>query len=1056
MFSAGRHISFFFLSLAFCLIAAGTCIISSQAKASVAYLPGYNELKISFNIDETTDYKIENKDDILRLSFNQPLAGQFAELQNRFPNIFTSSEIAEDGKSILLNLRQKIRIESSRNKDILTLDLALPEKKKTQQLNADELETARLKYIPHTGFSRFIIEFKQLPEYELRPAGEKTLLIFKKPFKLETNSLSGYKRRNEISFKSDENGNYVFTLPENLVQSFEQPNRIIVDTGSRLAHLPPEADFEMHPEDATSGRSQTIYRDSRLASRQAPVASPVQKIRSLSFSWNQPVNIAVFKRSRYLWIVFDHHQTLNIPEMSSDVSPLAKDLIQLPNPQATILRLTPEENTRVSIRKEGLLWVVDLYTGGKEPEIKEIPVFTQHDALNRSYLFLPAANAGNIISIFDPEIGDVMSIIPTSDTNLGMKNSYSYPDVDFHNSLNGLVIIFKADDIMINRGNTGVTLRRENKNLNISEDLNELKRQENLHRKNNEENGFFPPLPPEIFNTRFTSAVETLRQDVIKADDATLNRTRLQEAAYYLSKGLGTNALKILNTMEKENVPEAQTDIFHGMKGVAQFLNHRYTEALGEFSFGNLPSNEEAVFWRSLIAAAIEPRAEDNVLLMSYAYLFKNYPDEIRRRIALIGIEPALLVRDDISVQNYLDIIRESANDINRDAAVNYYNAKKLDLMGYPLNAIREYRNAAASDSQLFSALARRRIIDIQRKTRTIRPEKAIAEYEMLRYAWGERNFQISLLNDLANVYLEDKNYYKALDTLQKVSKLVENNEKPEITKKMITIFEDIYLRNQDDTLPALKSLALYQDYGWLAPLSPHYNEIVQKLADRLVAVDLLSRAYNLLQTQLENGNLTPLEKGTVATRMALINLFNNEPEKALNILDATENDQLPPTIIAHRRIIRAKALSAIGAADDALELLQEDYSKNGIMMKSEIYWNNGQWAEAADTIKYLIEKPQKGQPLNPEQMQLILDWATALKKAGRETVIVRLKNTFEPFFKATPFESAFNVLTDTLEENKIDLKNIDETINNISAFSNFAKIYSQTLQNSTLSETIQ
>ena len=33
---------------------------------------------------------------------------------------------------------------------------------------------------------------------------------------------------------------------------------------------------------------------------------------SLSFPWNIPVGLAVFQRGDYLWIVFDHAQTINV------------------------------------------------------------------------------------------------------------------------------------------------------------------------------------------------------------------------------------------------------------------------------------------------------------------------------------------------------------------------------------------------------------------------------------------------------------------------------------------------------------------------------------------------------------------------------------------------------------------------------------------------------------------------------------------------------------------------------------------------------------------------
>ena len=125
-------------------------------------------------------------------------------------------------------------------------------------------------------------------------------------------------------------------------------------------------------------------------------------------------------------------------------------------------------------------------------------------------------------------------------------------------------------------------------------------------------------------------------------------------------------------------------------------------------------------------------------------------------------------------------------------------------------------------------------------------------------------------------------------------------------------------------------------------------------------------------------------------------------------------------------------------------------------MLKSEIYWNGGRWGAASDTIKYLIEKPVPGQKLSEEQIGYILDWATALKKAGRETVIVRLRNKFLPYFENTKYYSVFSILTGNLENDKIDIRAIDKTINDIAAFSNFTKIYNDSLKNSSLSQTIK
>lgn len=248
----------------------------------------------------------------------------------------------------------------------------------------------------------------------------------------------------------------------------------------------------------------------------------------------------------------------------------------------------------------------------------------------------------------------------------------------------------------------------------------------------------------------------------------------------------------------------------------------------------------------------------------------------------------------------------------------------------------------------------------------------------------------------------------------------------------------------------------MYRDFEWLAPQSDHYNDIILKLADRLVAVDLLGRAEDILNEQLERTDITPQQRAKTGARLALVYLFEGSNQDALDILDDTEYSDVSETVAAHRRIIKAKALSSLGYNDEALKWLKDDVSKNALLLKSEIYWKQEDWGLAADNLKYLIEKPEEGKPLSEEQTAYILDWATALKKAGRETVIIRLRNKFLPYFQDTPYASIFNVLTNTLEKDKIDIKSINEAINDISAYSNFSKIYNQNLRSDKMDQSAE
>ena len=1015
------------------LLFAAVILFCPPTTAALSFSRQGDVPQFAVSLDKDIDYEIQEKDKTLILSFSRPVADRFAVLSEQFPALFDRHTVSPDGKTISLPLKQAANIQSIRSNNSLILSFHLPPDAQIPLPQPVDMPTARLDFEPLPDSSRFIITFPHLPVYRLSNTGQNTDLILEQPFRIETATLKNYPRAQDVSFRISPDKKYILSFPEPLVQSYEQPDKIILDIA-----LPAQ--------------------NTVSSPQPAPAAAPadISQIRSLSFPWNMPVNIAVFRRGEYLWIIFDHTHKFDIDELSQSGAPLVEELVQLPYSQAAVLRMRPRPDVNISLRREGLLWIVDLFTGREAPEIRDIPIFTQYDAMNQAYLFAPTSAAGKVVNIFDPEIGDLLSVIPIDEIGRGMVNTYRYPDIDFNATINGIAITLKADDVIVNRGNTGITVSRPDGGLNISEDLEQLKRQARLQSRSLADGNFLSGYATDLDKLPFNEAVERLTSEIISASPENRVLARLNLSEYYIGKGLGPEALSVLNALQKENAPEAQSGKFYALHGMANFLSHRYDEAEKDFSHPTLSSSDEADFWRVLSASAENPRAEDNAFLMPHTRLLKDYPAEIRRRIALVGIESALAARDDLSVQSYIDIIRDAPNDINKAAIISYYTAQKLSILGYPLNAIREFRNTAAMPSQQYSALARREIVDLQRSSNTISPEKAIAEYERLRFAWPDKKFRISLLNELTDMYVAQKDYRNALASLQDLRSTVPPEEQEEVTRRMVSVFEDLYLNNNDDKMPAVKSLALYGDYKWLAPLSKNYNAIVQKLADRLVAVDLLERAYQLLDTQLRSGTLSPLERGTIGTRMALISLFKNQPSVALDILDKTESDDLTPTIIAHRRIIRAKALSAVGRPDEALELLKEDYSPKGIMIKSEIYWDNEQWADAADTIKYLIEKPTPDTPLSQEQLQLVLDWATALKRAGRSTVIVRLRNTFEPYFKDTAYYSAFNVLTETFENDKIDIKAIDKAINNIAAFHNFAKLYSQSLQNNTLSQTIQ
>ena len=129
---------------------------------------------------------------------------------------------------------------------------------------------------------------------------------------------------------------------------------------------------------------------------------------SIRFTWNNPVNMATFTRNGKIWVVFDHQNKFDIETMKAEAGDLVKEIYTLYHPAGAIVVIEPNKDVKHSLRKEGLLWILDLYTG-KPPlfKINNYTIFTQFDSLKNSYLFIPTPFAGNVMSFIDPEVGDM-------------------------------------------------------------------------------------------------------------------------------------------------------------------------------------------------------------------------------------------------------------------------------------------------------------------------------------------------------------------------------------------------------------------------------------------------------------------------------------------------------------------------------------------------------------------------------------------------------------------------------------------------------------------------
>ena len=667
------------------------------------------------------------------------------------------------------------------------------------------------------------------------------------------------------------------------------------------------------------------------------------------------------------------------------------------------------------------------------------------------FYFFKAFLLVEIFSFLDPEVGDMLMAITSSEAGYAFLSGYKYPDFQFLPTSQGMAVNSDDFGIGIVRNLNGFVLQTTQHPLNVSKNLEQLKQEAEIANSGGVD--ISKELAFPIVSTTFAKSEIYLRTQIKKVKPEDREKQYTELARFYLSYGLGSNALHVLDIIKKDIIDKEQelSVRIRTLVGIAEFLMKRYDDAFKEFDIPELKNNSEVSLWKSLSDTSTKDNSADILRNMGYIHV---YPDEIKKRVSIRGVEYALEKENYELAQKFINPLREITPDNELNTMLHYFEEEKIRLQGYIRSALPEYKMAAMSFSNKYSALARFKIADFNSQVAKAKLNRTIQEFERLKFSWGEKNFKVKVLNKLVDLYLKNSDFYMALKTLKDIS-LLSTKYKKDIERRMIEIMEEIYYYNNDNQFSPIKALAMFDDFGDLVNKSTKQTAIKIKLADRLVAIDLLDRAYTMLNEHLRyNKNvLRNTEISAIGSRLALINLFKNQESEALRNLYETEYDDIPETLKLQRKIIEAHALTKQGKTNEALKLLEDDMSKNAILLKSQIYWEAQDWDKASDTIRLLIQKPEKNKPISNEQMLYVLDWLTALKQAGKETVIVRIKNTFTPYFKDTKYYSLFRLLTGTLEKDRINLSDISQTISDIQMYSDFTKQYTESLIDKNLTE---
>jgi hypothetical protein len=265
----------------------------------------------------------------------------------------------------------------------------------------------------------------------------------------------------------------------------------------------------------------------------------------------------------------------------------------------------------------------------------------------------------------------------------------------------------------------------------------------------------------------------------------------------------------------------------------------------------------------------------------------------------------------------------------------------------------------------------------------------------------------------LAHLYTEDRRYRDAFHTMRVAMMSHPNSD---LTRKIqdeaAVTFDSLFMAGKGDAMPPIEALGLFYDFRELTPIGRRGDEMIRKLADRLVSVDLLGQAAELLQHQVDH-RLQGAARAQVATKLAMYYLMDRKPDRALATLRSSRADDLSNDLRDQRLLLEARALSETGRHDLALELIGNVEGRQATRLRADILWAGRHWRQAAEQIELLYgERWKEFTPLTDIERADILRGAIGYALGDEPMGLARFREKYSAKMAEGPDRRAFDVVS--------------------------------------------
>jgi len=742
----------------------------------------------------------------------------------------------------------------------------------------------------------------------------------------------------------------------------------------------------------------------------------------------------MFRRADVIWLVFDSARPVDLEPIRREAGLVIGDVstLRLENAQAIRIRLNRPQ--LASLTPDDTGWVVS-FADTMQTASQPLSAIRNITDPGRANVTVPIAMPGAMHRLVDPDAGDALMVITAGPPGRGFVRRQDFVELSLLESIHGVVIQPNSDDVTAEIASDKITLSRPGGLTLSSADVG-AERAATAVRPVFEVN--------EWRRNRSEEFVKRRDALIVAAANATAEQrtaARLDLARFYMAWGLYPEAKGVLDLTLAEARPGQEDLSALIVHAVASTLMGRPEQGLKDLSLPAIGSNYDSQLWKALALARQGKWAEAREKFKNVEFAIASLPLELQRVALIDAMRASVEVKDfsgAASRSNDLDVIGIPA-DLKPELSV--LRGRLAEALGREKDALAEYKAAARSTDRASAMEARLNDIALRQRRDELVQADALRDLETLSMTWRGDALEVKALTMMARIYTDTDRYGEALSAARTATRLQPNSDLARAAQDdSAALFAQLFLSAKGDDLPPVDALALFYEYSELTPIGRRGDEMIRRLADRLVAVDLLDQASDLLQYQVDH-RLEGAARAQVAARLAMVYLMNRKPDRAIAALRTTRINDLAGELRQQRLLLEARAQSDIGRRDLALDIISNIAGPEAIRLRSDIFWAARRWRESSEQIElYYGERWRDFKPLSAtekgDMVRAVIGYALAEDTIG----LVRFREKYAPLMSGETDRSAFDIASKPASTNSAEFAQIAKMAASVDTLEGFLR----------------